>query len=111
MYLLDVCSFFYGQVYLLDVSGTNPRIFGDVPSGIDGSVAGVNTPVFHPDGKSLYMASRDDGWLAKVHSLISHKVFHTLFCRSQLLHKSVNFSFAITYMNNKLTDFEGIVLL
>jgi len=55
-----------GKVYLLDMSGANPVLVGDVPAGINGSIAGVNTPVFHPDGKSLYMASRDDGWLAKV---------------------------------------------
>ena len=43
--------------------------------------------------------------------LISHKVFLKLFCRSQLLHKSVNLSFAFTNMKNKLTDFSGNWLL
>ena len=37
--------------------------------------------------------------------LISHKVFMKPFCRSQLPHKSVNLSFTITNIKNKLTDF------
>jgi len=38
---------------------------------------------------------------------ISHEVFLKLFCRSQLPHKFVNISFAITNIKNKLTDLWG----
>jgi len=40
-------------------------------------------------------------------NLISHKEFLQSFCRSQLPHKSVNLSFTITNINNKLTDLCG----
>ena len=40
-------------------------------------------------------------------SLISHKVFLKSFCRSHPPHKSVNSSFTITNMKNKLTDLWG----
>ena len=38
---------------------------------------------------------------------MSHKVFLKTFGRSQLHHKSVNLSFTITNMKNKLTEFCG----
>ena len=38
---------------------------------------------------------------------ISHKVFLKSFCRSQFPHKSVNLSFIITNIKNKLTDLCG----
>ena len=44
-------------------------------------------------------------------NLISHKVFFKSFCRSQLHHKSVNLSFTIASIKNKLTDFCGNRLL
>ena len=37
-------------------------------------------------------------------SSLSHTLFFKSFCGSQLPHKSVNVSFAIAHMNNKLTD-------
>ena len=39
---------------------------------------------------------------------ISHKEFLNSFCRSQLPLKSVNLSFTIADIRNKLTDFVGI---
>ena len=39
--------------------------------------------------------------------LILQKVFLESLCRSQLPHKSVNLSFAITNINNTLTDVSG----
>ena len=38
---------------------------------------------------------------------ISHKVFLKSFCRSELPHKSVNLSFTITNIKNKLADLCG----
>ena len=55
-----------GKVYLVDVSGVDPVLAGELAAGLNGSAAGVHTPAFHPGGRALYMASRDDGWLAKV---------------------------------------------
>ena len=39
--------------------------------------------------------------------LVSHNIFFKSFCRSQLLHKSVNLSFIITNIKNRLTDLWG----
>ena len=39
--------------------------------------------------------------------LISHKVFSRSFCRSQLLHKSVNLSFTITNIKKQSMDLCG----
>ena len=39
--------------------------------------------------------------------LISHKVFFKSFCKIQIPHKSVNLSFAVDNMKNKLTDLCG----
>ena len=39
--------------------------------------------------------------------LIPQRVFVKSFCRSQLPHKSVNLSFTITDLKNKLTDLVG----
>jgi len=40
----------------------------------------------------------------EVFELISHKIFLKSFCRSQLPHKSVNSSFTIVNIENRLTD-------
>jgi len=45
-------------------------------------------------------------WLA-ARDLFSHKVFSKSFDRSQLPHKSVNLSFTITNVKNKLMDLYG----
>ena len=44
-----------------------------------------------------------------VDTVLSQRVFIKSFCKSQFPHKSVNLSFTITNMMNKLTDFAGIV--
>ena len=51
--------------------------------------------------QQLLSERRGQGWNPV---FISHKVFLSSFCRSQLPHKSVNLSFTITNKKNKLTD-------
>ena len=49
-----------------------------------------------------HVGARDRGYI-----LISHKVFATSFCKSRFTHESVNSSFDMTNINNKLTGFCG----
>ena len=65
-------------------------------------------PRFTPAiGPRLDRAGPGKPGTTSVRDTISHKVFFTSFCRSQLSHKSINVSVTITITTNKLKDLCG----